>query len=150
MSYKFIKNGILGSTILFILFVIVSIVQYIAVDAISLIVYQAMIAAIVSAAVFGFHIWSTSIDNSTSLQKISFKVLKVETILSIIVASLYIFDIFRQNKTIIVFGLFQIIHLSIYVINVFLYDESPIQSKTLSDEDIVKKSKHRTVDPSEQ
>ncbi|MBT5231306.1 MAG: hypothetical protein HOM11_13645 [Methylococcales bacterium] len=148
MIYSHLKNAIIASIIAFCILLVISAVQYTLFDGVNAVIYKLLTVALVFAIIFAFHMWATAYPTATGMQKLMLQALNIETVFSLILSTILIMNWFDFTKTVVILSAFQLIHGIIYLGNMFLYDEKPVQKRTLSDQEILEKSNKSSIDPS--
>lgn len=147
MSYTFLKKATIISIVVFCFLLVTAAIWYAFSDTVSQTIYDLIGLTIAYAIVFGLHFWSTSYSSVTGFQKMLLAVLNIEIFLTLITLIPLIFGWFDFIKTIMLFVAIQLVHGAIYLCNMFLYDEKPIQKTTLSEQEILQKSQPKSINP---
>jgi signal transduction histidine kinase len=150
MNYALIKKATILSVIAFCILLVAGAIQFAFTNNINPFLYKLISLTIAYAVVFGIHFWSTAYQNTIGFQKKLLSILYIEIFFTIVILVPLIFNWFDTVKTMVFFLSFQLIHGAIYLCNMFLYDEKPIQKLTLSNHEILKKSQSRPISPANQ
>jgi len=137
MKFSLLKNGLFCLVAIFSLLLIVAAIQFVLWDVVSVFVKQSLMLVLLA-----------SHEHSSGLQKLMMNLLYVEIIASAVVSAVMIYGNFNFYKILVLLSALQFIHLAVYLSYMFLYDEKPIQQVSLSDEEILEKSRKRAIDPS--
>lgn len=148
MNYRSLKKAIIISVVAFCFFLVISAIQYAIGSNVSEIVYKLIGLTVAYAIVFSIHFWSTAYLNVTGFQKLLLSILNIEIFLTLIILIPLIFGWFDFVRMLVIFSSLQLVHGAIYLCNMFLYDEKPVQKTTLSEREILKKSKTNPINPS--
>jgi len=148
MKFSLLKNGLFCLVAIFSLLLIVAAIQFVLWDVVSVFVKQSLMLVLLLSLILAAHFWTASHEHSSGLQKLMMNLLYVEIIASAVVSAVMIYGNFNFYKILVLLSALQFIHLAVYLSYMFLYDEKPIQQVSLSDEEILEKSRKRAIDPS--
>lgn len=146
MKFTHLKNALLCLVAIFSLLLVVAAIQFVFWDFVSVFVKQSVMFVLLCALIFASHFWTTSHENSIGIQKVMMNLLYGEMTVSMILGSIMIYGGFDFYKTLVLLLIFQAIHLAIYLCYMFLYDEKPIKQTPLTHEEILEKSRKKTID----
>jgi predicted transporter len=145
MNHSLIKNATIASVVFCGLLLVVSALNYAFYSTESLIVPQLIQLSVLFAGIFSLHFWAVLPPKTQRINQILLSVLNIELIGSLVLSVLLILEITPFGKTLIILLSFQAMHGLLYFVNLFLQDERPIHTPSLSEEEILKKSIKRSA-----
>ena len=123
MNLASLKRGVVFATASFCLLLFISVLLYVFNGSIPEIFYQLMGFSLGMGVLFFIHFWSDRKNQAEPFEMILFTLLKFELVFSLISFVFLVFGTFDWWKVLLVFLSAQLIHLMIYLSNMFLFDE---------------------------
>jgi len=150
MNLAFLKQGVVFATASFCLMLFISVLLYVFNGAIPEIFYRLMGFSLGIGMLFFIHFWSDRKNQGEPFGMILFTLLKFELVFSVISFIFLVFGWFDWWKVLLVFLSAQLIHLMIYLSNMFLFDERSSDRINKSSGGILSSSKQKRAYPEHQ